>query len=60
MKKLIQYEFRKILKRRLIWIAVLAVLLLSFALSFSTYQNKFAFDGRNQALGRDAVERCEK
>ena len=43
MKKLIQYEFRKIFKRRLTWIAVLAVLLLSFALSFSTYQNKFAF-----------------
>ena len=56
MKKLIQYEFRKIFKRRLAWIAVLAVLLLSFALSFSTYQNKFAFDGRNQASGRDAVE----
>lgn len=56
MRKLIQFELRKILARPLTWAALLAVLLLSVLLHFSTYQNKLAFDGQRQESGRKAVE----
>lgn len=56
MKKLISFELKKIYARRLTHVAFLIVLLFSFVLSFSTYQNKYAFDGQNQASGREAVE----
>lgn len=56
MKKLINFELRKIYARRLTLVAFLVVLFLSFVLSFSTYQNKYAFDGKNQTSGREAVE----
>ena len=42
--------------RSLTWAALLVVLLLSVLLHFSTYQNKFAFDGQRQESGRKAVE----
>ena len=57
MKKLIQFELRKIFAKRLTQIAIVAVLLLSAILGFSTYQNMFAFDGISQeGSGRKAVE----
>ncbi len=40
MKKLIQYEFRKIFQRRLTWVAVLAVLLLSFVILHGLMMHK--------------------
>ena len=45
MKKLIQFELRKIFSKRLTQIALLFVLFFSAILGFSSYQNKYAFDG---------------
>lgn len=57
MKKLIRFELRKIFSKRLTQISLVAVLLLSAVLAFSTYQNKYAFDGvGNEGTGRTAVE----
>ncbi len=57
MSKLIRFELRKIFTTRLTQIALIAVLLLSVLFSFSTYQNKYAFDGvSNEGTGRTAVE----
>lgn len=57
MKKLIQYELRKIFSKRLTQIALIALLLLSILLDFSAYQNMYAFDGKSrEGTGWTAVE----
>lgn len=57
MKTLIKYEFRKIFGRRISMIALSAVILLSFLLTVSTWQNLYAFDGKNrEGTGQTAVE----
>ena len=48
MKKLIQFELRKIFSKRLTQVTLIALLLLSFLLGFSAYQNMYAFDGKNR------------
>lgn len=57
MKKLIGFELKKLFSRRLTQAAFALVLLLSFVLDFSTYQNKYAFDGAGrEGTGKEAVE----
>lgn len=57
MKKLIGFELKKIFSRRLTQAAFALVLLLSAILGFSTYQNKYAFDGAGrEGTGKEAVE----
>ena len=57
MKKLIQFELRKIFSKRLTQAALIALFLLSVLLGFSTYQNMYAFDGKSrQGTGGTAVE----
>ncbi len=57
MKKLIQFELRKLCAARLTQAAFLTLLLLSALLGFSTYQNMYAFDGNSrEGTGRAAVE----
>lgn len=57
MKRLIQFELRKIFSKRLTQLALIAVLLLSALLAFTTFQNKYAFDGiSGEGTGREAVE----
>lgn len=57
MKKLIQFELRKIFSKRLTQASLLAVFFLSVLLSFSTRQNMYAFDGiSREGTGRTAVE----
>jgi hypothetical protein len=57
MKKLIQYELRKIFSKRLTQVAIIAVLLLSVLLGLSTYQNMYASDGKSrEGTGRTAIE----
>jgi len=57
MKKLIIFELRKIFSKHLTQLTFAAVLLLSVFLAFSTYQNKYAFDGvSNEGSGREAVK----
>ena len=57
MKKLIYFELRKLFLKRLTQIALIGILLLSVFLSFSTYQNKYAFDGKSkEGTGKTAVE----
>lgn len=56
MKKLIQFELRKIFSNRLTQIALITLFLLSALLCFSTYQNMYACDGINEGTGRKAVE----
>lgn len=57
MKNLIKFELRKILTKRFALISIAAVLLLSLILSFSTLQNMYAFDGKNnEGSGKSAVE----
>lgn len=57
MKKLIQFELRKIFSKRLTQVSLLTLLLLSALLGFSAYQNMYAFDGKNrEGTGRTAVE----
>lgn len=57
MKKLIQFELRKIFAKRLTRVAIVAMLALSVLFGFSTYQNMYATDGISQeGSGRRAVE----
>ncbi|WP_414732768.1 ABC transporter permease [Acetobacterium carbinolicum] len=57
MKNLIKFELRKILTNRLTVISIILVLLLSVILSFSTLQNMYSFDGKNnEGSGHAAVE----
>lgn len=57
MKKLIQFELRKIFSKRLTQITFILLLLLSALLGFSDYQNKYAFDGTShEGTGKVAVE----
>lgn len=57
MKKLIQFELRKIFSKRLTQVILAVLLLLSVFFGFSTYQNMYAFDGiNNEGTGRTAVE----
>lgn len=57
MKKLIQFELRKIFSRRLSQVSLIALLLLSVLLGFSSYRNMYAFDGNSrEGTGRTAVE----
>jgi len=57
MKKLIQYEVRKIFSKRLTQAALIALLLLSVLLGFSAYQNMYASDGKSwEGTGGTAVE----
>ncbi|WP_294452533.1 ABC transporter permease subunit [uncultured Gemmiger sp.] len=57
MKRLILFELRKVFARRLSVITLAGVLLFSALLSFSTYQNKYAFDGVSaEGTGKRAVE----
>ena len=56
MKKLIGFELKKLFSRRLTQAAFALVLLISAILSFSTYQNKYAFDGASrEGTGKEAV-----
>ena len=57
MKKLIFFELRKIFSKRLVLVAFIGVLLFSGMLSFSTYQNKYAFDSNTgEGYGKTAIE----
>ena len=57
MKKLILFELRKVFSKRLSLIALVGILLFSVLISFSTYQNKYAFDGVSaEGSGKTAVE----
>ena len=57
MKKLILFELRKVFSKRLSLIALIGIFLFSVLISFSTYQNKYAFDGVSaEGSGKTAVE----
>lgn len=57
MKRLILFELRKIITRPLALGALAVLLVFSALISFSTYQNKYAFDGvRAEGSGKRAVE----
>ena len=57
MKKLIYFELRKIFSKRLSMVTLIGILLFSALLSFSTYQNKYAFDqNAGEGSGKAAVE----
>lgn len=57
MKTLIRFELRKLFSRRLTQVAFALVLLFSALLSFSGYQNRYAFDGSGrEGTGKEAVE----
>lgn len=57
MRSLIYFELRKIFAKRLAFLAFVGIFVFSVALSFSTYQNKFAFDGKNtEGSGKIAVQ----
>lgn len=57
MKRLILFELRKIFSKRLAMIALIGILLFSVLLSFSTYQNKYAFDQNiGEGSGKTAVK----
>ena len=57
MKKLILFELRKVFSKRLALIAIIGILLFSALLSFSTFQNKYAFDKNiGEGTGKTAVE----
>ena len=57
MKKLILFELRKVFSKRLSLIALVGILLFSVLISFSIYQNKYAFDGVSaEGSGKTAVE----
>lgn len=61
MKKLVCFELRKVLSKRLALIAFIGIFLFSALLSFSTYQNKYAFDPNGgQGSGKAAVELDKK
>ena len=57
MKKLILFELRKVFSKRLALIALIGIILFSALLSFSTFQNKYAFDQNiGKGTGKTAVE----
>ena len=57
MKKLILFELRKVFSKRLALIALIGIILFSALLSFSTFQNKYAFDQNiGEGTGKTAVE----
>ena len=57
MKKLILFELRKVFSKRLSLIVLVGILLFSVLISFSTHQNKYAFDGVSaEGSGKTAVE----
>ena len=57
MKKLILFELRKVFSKRLALIALIGIILFSALLSFSTFQNKYAFDPNiGEGTGKTAVE----
>ena len=57
MKKLIFFELRKVFSKRLALIALIGIILFSALLSFSTFQNKYAFDKNiGEGTGKTAVE----
>ena len=57
MNKLILFEQRKVFSKRLSLIVLVGILLFSVLISFSTYQNKYAFDGVSaEGSGKTAVE----
>ena len=57
MKKLIYFELRKIFSKRLSMVTLIGILLFSALLSFSTYQNKYAFDqNAGEGSGKAALE----
>ena len=57
MEKLIYFELRKLFSRRLTQTALFGILLLSVFLNVSSYQNKYAFDGKSkEGTGNAAVE----
>ena len=57
MTKMIQFELRKIFSKRLTQIALIMILVFSGVLGFSSFQNKYAFDGiSKEGSGKAAVE----
>lgn len=57
MTKMIQFELRKIFSKRLTQIALIMILVFSAVLGFSSFQNKYAFDGiSKEGSGKTAVE----
>lgn len=57
MKTMISFELQKVFRKRLSRVALLSVLLLSVLLACFTYQNKYAYDGKNrEGSGKTAVE----
>ena len=57
MKKLILFELRKVFSKRLALITLIGIILFSALLSFSTFQNKYAFDQNiGKGTGKTAVE----
>ena len=56
MKELILFELRKVFSKHLSLAALVGILLFSVLISFSTYQNKYAFDGVCEGSGKTAVE----
>lgn len=57
MKPLILFELRKIIKKPAAVIAILGIFFLSFLLSFSTFHNMYAFDGKHaEGAGKKAVQ----
>ncbi len=57
MTKMIQFELRKIFSKRLTQIALIMILVFSAVLGFSSFQNKYAFDGiSKEGSGKAAVE----
>lgn len=55
MRKLIQFECRKIFSRRLSIIAFIVVVLFSVLLTATTYTGMYAFDGTSEGTGGTAV-----
>ncbi len=57
MKQLILFELWKVFSKCLSLIALLGIVLFSTVISFSTYQNKYSFDGvSEEGSGKTAVE----
>lgn len=57
MKKLIQFELKKIFSKRLALVSLAVLLFLSLLLGISTYRNMYAFDGMaGEGTGGEAVE----
>lgn len=57
MKKLIEFEVKKIFSKRLSLIVLIGLLVYSALTALSTYNNKYAFDGKSSAgSGKAAVE----